>query len=164
MAQHLTPDTQHPAPSLWRHADFMKLWLGHTVSQFGSRITDDALPATAVLVLAAQPQQLGWLVALESLPVLVVGLLAGALADRLPRRPVMIVTDLARAVLLGSIPVAFALGSLGMGQLYVVAALAGALTVFFDVADKSYLPTLVSRERVAEGNSKLGVSASVAEL
>src|SRR5205823_106420 len=112
-------------PSLWRHADFMKLWLGHTVSRFGSRITDDALPATAVLVLAAQPEQLGWLVALESLPVLVLGLLAGTLADRLPRRPVMIVTDLARAALLGSIPFAFALGLLGMGQLYIVAALAG---------------------------------------
>jgi predicted MFS family arabinose efflux permease len=150
--------------TLWRHGDFMKLWLGHTVSRFGSRISDDAMVATAVLVLAAQPEQLGWLITLESLPVLAVGLLAGSIADRLPRRPVMVVTDLARVLLLGSIPLAFVLGKLGMGQLYVVALLAGACTVFFDVADQSFLPRLVSRERVAEGNSKLSVSSSVAEL
>jgi MFS family permease len=156
--------TKYPHKTLWRHRDFKKLWIAHTVSKFGSRISDDAMLATAVLVLAAKPEQLGWLIAAESLPVLVVGLLAGAVADRLPRRPVMIATDLARAALLGSIPVAFALGKLTIGQLYVVAMLNGALTVFFDVADQSYLPRLVSRERVAEGNSKLGMSGSVAEL
>lgn len=142
----------------------MKLWVGHTVSKFGSRITDDALPATAVLVLAATPAQLGWLVALESAPMLLVGLFAGVWIDRLHRRPIMITTDLGRALLLGSIPAAAVLHLLHVEQLYVVAALAGALTVFFDVADQSLLPSLVQRENIVEGNSKLGVSGSLAEV
>jgi MFS family permease len=148
---------------LWRNPEFMKLWVGHTVSRFGSRITDDALPATAVFVLAATPAQLGWLVALESAPLLLVGLFAGVWVDRLHRRPIMIAADLGRALLLGSIPAAAALHMLHVEQLYIVAALAGALTVFFDVADQSFLPVLVRRENIAEGNSKLGMSGSIAE-
>src|SRR5437868_6685607 len=124
---------------LWRHPEFMKLWVGHTVSKFGSRITDDALPATAVLILAATPAQLGWLVALESAPLLFVGLFAGVWVDRLRRRPIMIGADLGRTLLLGSIPAAWALHMLRVEQLYIVAVLAGAFTVFFDVADQSFL-------------------------
>src|SRR5437762_8942005 len=103
----------------------MKLWVGHTVSKFGSRITDDALPATAVLVLAATPAQLGWLVALESAPLLLVGLFAGIWVDRLRRRPIMVAADLGRALLLGSIPAAALLHMLHVEQLYLVALLAG---------------------------------------
>ncbi|MDQ6693959.1 MAG: MFS transporter [Chloroflexota bacterium] len=153
-----------PARSLWRHGDFVKLWVGHTVSRFGSRISDDALVATAVLVLAATPQQLGWLVAVGSAPVLLIGLFAGVLVDRTRRRPVMIATDFCRALLLASIPVAYAFGVLTITQLFVVAGLSGVLTVFFDVADQSYLPGLVERENIPEGNSKLGLSGAVAEV
>ena len=149
---------------LWKHSNFMKFWIGHTVSRFGSRITDDALPATAVLVLAAAPGQLGWLVAIESVPVLLVSLFAGVWVDRLRKRPLMIAADLGRALLLASVPAAALLHLLRIEQLFVVAALAGVLTVVFDVADQSFLPRLVSRERIAEGNSRLSVSGSVAEV
>src|SRR3954471_10427865 len=124
----------------------MKLWIGQFISTFGFRVTDDALAATAVLVLAAAPSQLGWLVALESAPLLLVGLFAGVWVDRLRRRPIMIATDLGRALLLGSIPIVALLHALRMEQLYIVAVLAGAFTVFFDVADQSFLPSLVQRE------------------
>lgn len=149
---------------LWRHPDFMKLWAGQTVSEFGSIITRDALPLTAVLVLQATPAQMGLLAALGSAPVLLLGLPAGVWVDRLRRRPIMVASDLARAALLVSIPVAALLNLLCIEQLYIVAALAGALDIFFDVAYQSYLPALVDREHVLEGNSKLGATESLAEI
>ena len=149
---------------LWRHPEFMKLWIGQTISEFGSIITRDALPLVAVLTLSATPAQMGVLAALGSAPALALGLPAGAWVDRLRRRPIMIVTDLASAVLLASVPIAWLLGVLRIEQLYVVAALAGALALFFDVAYTSYLPSLVEREHIVEGNSKLSASESVAEI
>src|SRR5437868_2100872 len=127
---------------LWRNADFVKLWGGQTISNFGSGITGIALPLTAVLVLAASAVQMGILSALEGLAVLVFGLLAGVWVDRLRRRPILMAADLGRALLLGSIPLAALLGVLSITQLYVVAALTGILTVFFNVAGESYLPSL----------------------
>jgi MFS family permease len=150
--------------SLWRHADFMKLWAGQTVSQFGSMVTRDALPLIGVLVLRASPWQMGLLSAAGSAPVLFIGLLAGAWVDRLRRRPILIAADLGRAVLVVSIPIAALLGRLTLTHLYVVAALAGVLTVFFDVAYQAFLPTLVLPEQVFEGNSKLGLTGSLAEI
>ncbi|HEY7124699.1 MAG TPA: MFS transporter [Ktedonobacterales bacterium] len=149
---------------LWREPDFLKLWTGQTISKFGSYISGVALPLTALLVLAATPVQMGILVALEGAPVLLVGLFAGVWVDRLRRRPILIACDLGRALLLGSIPLAAALGVLRMEQLYLVAALAGIFTVFFDIANQSYLPALVERERLVEANSKLGSSDSLAEI
>lgn len=149
---------------LWRHPDFMKLWSGQTISVFGSNITREGLPYAAVLVLAATPFQMGLLLASSALPVVLVGLMAGVWVDRLRRRPVMIIADLIRAVLVGSIPVAAFLGALGMAQLYVVAFLVGLLTVFFEVANHAYLPGLVEREHLVEANSKLGASSSIAEI
>lgn len=157
-----TPATDRP--TLWSNPDFAKLWVARTVSDFGSMVTGVALPLTAVVVLSASPGQMGLLTAVGELPVLAVGLLAGAWVDRLRRRPVLIATDLARALLLTTIPVAFILGMLAMWQLYVVAALAGTLTIFFDVASQSYLPSLVGRDDLVEGNSRLSASNSVAEV
>jgi len=149
---------------LWRHGDFMRLWAGQTVSQFGSTVTREALPYTAILVLGASPLQMGLLGAAGAAPLLVLGLFAGVWVDRVRRRPLMIAADIGRALLLLSIPVAYLLGWMQIEQLYVVAALAGALTVFFDVAYQSALPGLVQREHLLEGNSKLGLSESVAEI
>ena len=131
-----------PPPGLWRHADFMKLWTGQAVSQFGSMVTRDALPLIGVLVLRASPLQMGFLAAAGSAPVLILGLLAGAWVDRLRRRPILIDADLGRALLVGSIPAAALLGRLSLGYLAVVAAATGALTVIFDVAYGAYLPSL----------------------
>lgn len=149
---------------LWRSADFIKLWAGQTISQLGSRITRDGLPLAAVLVLEATPSQMGLLAALGSAPVLVLGLVAGVWVDRLRRRPILIVADLGRAALLATIPLAAVMGVLTIEQLYLVAALAGVLTLFFDVAYQSYLPSLVERENILEGNTKLALSDSVAEF
>src|SRR5947209_2645722 len=149
---------------LWKDSDFVKLWLGQTVSLFGSGITGIALPLTAVLVLAATPAQMGILGALDGIAVLVIGLLAGVLVDRVRRRPLLIATDLGRAFILGTIPLAALLGVLHIGQLYVVAAIAGMLTVLFNVAHPAFLPSLIPQESLVEANSKLGISDSLAEI
>jgi MFS family permease len=149
---------------LWGRPDFVRLWTAQTVSMFGSEITAVALPLTAVLVLGASPSRMGLLAAADKAPFLLFGLLAGVWVDRLRCRSVMVAADLGRAVLLGSIPVAALLGVLTMEQLYVVGFLAGILTVFFDVAYQSYLPALVQRDELAEGNSKLEASKSISEM
>jgi MFS family permease len=143
---------------------FGMLWAGQTVSLFGSQITALALPLTAVLALRAGPAQMGFLMACASAPWLLVGLVAGAWTDRLPRRRVLIATDVGRALLLATIPLAAWRGALGMDQLYAVAFLTGALAVFFDVAYQSFLPAVLPRERLVAGNSRLELSASVAQL
>ena len=119
---------------------------------------------TAVLVLGASTAQMGLLTAIGGGSALLFGLAAGVWADRLRRRPIMIAADLGRAALLASIPLAAAWGRLGMAQLFVVTALAGVLTVFFDVSYRSFLPAIVDREQLLDGNSKLALSFSVAEV
>ena len=150
--------------NLWHHPDFRKFWAGRTISLFGSEITMLALPLTAILTLDSTPAQLGVLTAAATLPSLLVSLPAGAWVDRLRRRPMLIGADLGRALLLGSIPLAAVLGLLRIEYLYLVAALASALTVFFDVAADSYLPALVPRGQLVAGNSKLAASESLAQI
>jgi predicted MFS family arabinose efflux permease len=150
--------------TLWRHRDFLKLWAGQTISELGSRITREGLPLTAVLVLHATPAQMGLLAALGGISVMLFGLVAGVWVDRLRRRPILIGTDLGRAVLLCTVPLAAMWHTLGMAQLYAIAALAGILTVFFDVAYQSYLPSLVGREQLIEGNTRLVMSSTAAEI
>lgn len=149
---------------LWRQPDFLKLWAGQAISEIGSRISRTAVPLTAVLMLGASELQMGLLNGASAASVLVFGLLAGAWADRLRRRPILIAADLGRAAVLGSIPLAALLGRLTIGHLYVAAAAAGVLTVLFDVAYQAYLPALVERENILEGNSKLALSGTIAEI
>lgn len=149
---------------LWRHPDFLKLWSGQTLSQFGTAVTGLALPTAAILLLGAGPVQIGILGALEFLAFPTLGLFAGVWADRLRRRPIMVVCDSMRMLALGSVPVAWLLGGLTMGQLYVVATLTGIGSVFFDVSYQSYLPALIDREDLLEGNSKLEVTRSLAQV
>ncbi|MFI9386914.1 MFS transporter [Kutzneria sp. NPDC052558] len=150
--------------SLLRHRDFVRLWTGDTLSQFGASIGQFAVPALAVTQLAATPFEVGALTAAETAAFLLVGLPAGVLVDRLRRRPLMLRTDFCRFALLLTIPVAWWLHVLTVGQLIVVALLVGLLTVFFDVAYQSYLPSLVGREHIVEGNAKLQVSQSAAQV
>ena len=149
---------------LWHHLDFRRLWIGETVSQFGTQISQLALPLVAILVLHASTFEVGLLTAIEMLGFLIVGLPAGAWVDRMRFRSVLIVNDLIRAAALGSIPLAQALGMLTIGQLYVVALLTGVSTVFFDVAYQSYLPDLIDRAALVEGNAKLQASESVSQI
>ena len=150
--------------SLWRHADFMKLWAGQTVSELGSVVTRTAVPLVALLVLGAGPLEMALLVVSASLAVLIVGFFAGAWVDRLRRRPLLIGADAIRAVLLFSIPAAYLAGVLRMEQLYVVVFLEGCLGALFDAAYPAYVPSLIGVDRVVEGNSKLATSSSLAEI
>ena len=150
--------------SLWQHEDFRKLWAGQTVSELGTVVTRTAVPLVALLVLGAGPWELAVLVIVTSLGVLLVGLIAGAWVDRLRRRPLLIWDDLIRAALLLSIPVAYALGALRMEQLYVVMFLEACLGALFDAAYPAYVPTLIGRDRLVEGNSRLATSSAIAEI
>ena len=150
--------------SLWRHGDFMKLWTGQTVSELGSVVTRTALPIAAVITLHASALQVGILVASASIAVLLIGLFAGALVDRSRRRPLMIAADAIRAVLLLSIPAAALSGTLRIEQLYVVAFLEAALGSVFDVAYRTYLPSLLPAHRLLEGNAKIGMTSAIAEI
>jgi MFS family permease len=149
---------------LYRHADFRRLWAGQTISQFGSQVTILALPLVAVLALHAGAFRVSLLAMFELLPFMLFALPAGAWVDRLARRPVLIGADAARALVLGSIPVAAAVAHVTFVQLCVVAFVAGTLTVFFDVAYQSYLPSLVEQDDLVDANSKLEISRSGAQI
>jgi MFS family permease len=150
--------------SLLRHRDFRQLWAAETVSQVGTQVTMLALPVVAVTVLDATPLQMGVLTALETAAFLLIGLPAGAWVDRWRRRRVLVTADLVRAVVLATLPVAYLLDVLTLGQLFAVAAVTGAATVFFDVAYQSYLPALVDRDQLVDGNGKLEASRAVAHV
>ena len=151
-------------PTLWRHRDFLLLWGGQTVSEIGSQVTVLAMPLVAVLVLRASALQVGLLSAAQTVAYLLVSLPAGAMVERLGKRRVMVWCDLGRLVVIGSVPLAAAAGALTFAQLYVVAALSSVLSVFFSVAYPAYVPTLLGRERLMDGNGKLGTSQSVAQV
>jgi MFS family permease len=153
-----------PRGGLWRHPDFLKLWSAETISQFGSQITGLALPLVAIITLDVSAFQVSALYVIEFAPFLLISLPAGVWVDRLPRRPILILGDLGRAVLLATIPVAYAFDALTIWQLYAVGFFVGICTVFFDVAYQSYLPSLVDRTALVEGNSKLEISRSAAQL
>lgn len=152
------------APSLWQHSDFLKLWAGQTVSRLGSVVTRTAVPLVALLVLGAGPWELAILVIVGSLGLLLVGLVAGAWVDRLRRKPLLILDDVLRALLLFSIPLAYALGALRIEQLYIVMFLHSCLSALFDAAYPAYVPTLIGRDRLVDANSKLATSSSIAEI
>jgi MFS family permease len=138
----------------------MKLWAGQTISEFGTQVSQLAIPLVAVLALDATAFEVASLGTVEFLPFLLFTLPAGVWVDRLSRRLVLIVGDAGRAVLLLSIPIAYAFDALTLGQLYAVGFLVGILTVFFDVAYQAYLPSLVEREQLVEGNAKLQTTVS----
>ncbi|QIS12779.1 MFS transporter [Nocardia arthritidis] len=151
-------------PGLLRQWDFRQLFLADTVSQVGSQVGLLALPLMAVWLLHASSLAVGILSACSTVGFLVVGLPAGAWVDRSRRRRVLICADAGRALILGSVPLAWLFGVLTMGQLYLVALLSSVLTVFFDVAYQSYLPHLVGREHLAEGNARLEGVRAVSQI
>ena len=153
-----------PSRSLFRHRDFMLLWSGQSISEIGSSVTVLALPLLAVITLHATTFEVGVLEACTTLAFLLVALPAGAWVDRWRRKPVLVWGDAGRLLLLASIPIARAMGELTLAQLYVVALLTGVLTVFFDVAYQAYLPALVDRDQLVDGNGKLGTTQSFAQV
>lgn len=150
--------------TLWRHPDFMKFWIGETISLVGMRITGFALPYLAITVLGASSAQLGLLRTVEFVPFVLLTLLAGVWVDRSRRLRIMVTTNALRAVLLVTVPILYAMDRLEIWHLYVIVLLAGICRVFFDVSYLSYLPSLVTRSQLVEGNSKLTASDSAANV
>ena len=151
-------------PDLWRDGDFVRLWAATVASQLGSFVTRTALPFAAILVLGAGAGEVAAIKSAELVAGLTLGLVAGAWVDRLRRRPVMIVADLGRAAILGSIPLAALTIGLSLPHLVAVAFGAAVLTTFFDVADRAFLPTVVGRARLVTANGTLTASSSAAEF
>jgi MFS family permease len=149
---------------LWRHRDFRNLWAAETISVFGSQIGGFALPLVAIITLNASPFAVSALVVVEFAPFLLISLPAGVLVDRMARRPILVLGDLGRCAALLTIPIAYWLDVLTIWQLFGVGFFFGICTVFFDVAYQSYLPSLVDRTQLVEGNSKLEVSRSASGL
>jgi predicted MFS family arabinose efflux permease len=145
-------------------ADFVRLWAAQAVSQVGTQFSEVALPLLAALSLGATPLAVGVLAAAAGLPHLLFGLFAGAWVDRLRRRPMMIVADLARFLLLATIPLAAWIGVLRIELLIGVAFLVETFTVFFDLAYLAYVPSIVRRDRLVEANSRLEASASASQV
>jgi MFS family permease len=138
---------------------FRNLWAANTASTFGTMF--GALSLTALVYLDASPIEMGFLTATTSLPVLLFALAAGVWADRLPRVPIMVLADIGRFAVLMTVPLAALLGDLQMHQLYAVSFATGCLNVLFDVAFRSALPALVTRERLVDANSALAMGESV---
>ena len=149
---------------LWQHRDFRNLWAAETISQFGSQVDDLALGLVAIIVLDASAFEVAVYGTVNFLPFILFTLPAGVWVDRLPRKPILVIGDLGRFAALSTIPIAYVADVLTLWQLYAVAFLTGVFTVFFDVAYQSYLPSLVDRDSIGEGNSKLEVSRSTAQL
>jgi MFS family permease len=150
--------------ALWRHAGFLRLWAAQSVSSFGARISREGFAMSAILSIHATAAQLGVLASLTLAPGVLVGLFAGGFVDRARRRRLMIACDLFRTLTLLSIPVAAWLHCLAMTQLYLAAALVGAAGALFDIADHAFLPSLIARDQLLDGNAKLGVTESLAEI
>lgn len=144
--------------------DFRLLWLAQTISQFGSQISFLAIPLVAAAHLDASPLQMGILTAVGSIPALVSGVVLGAIADRVARRPLLISADAVRAALLLLIPIAWLGGFLSLEMLYLVTLVSGGCALLFDIAYGAYLPCLVERQRLVQANSSLELSRSAAEV
>ncbi|HJU47895.1 MAG TPA: MFS transporter [Gaiellaceae bacterium] len=155
---------RRPTGGLWSHGDFLKLWSAETISQFGTQVSQLALPLVAILVLDASAFAVSALVTIEFLPFILFSLPAGVWVDRLRRKPILVLGDVGRAVLLASVPVAYVADAVTIWQLYVVGFGVGVCTVFFDVAYQSYLPSLVERGQLVDGNAKLELSRSAAQI
>ncbi|MFD8291150.1 MFS transporter [Streptomyces lavendulae] len=150
--------------SVWRQRDFLLLWGSQTVNETGSRISGVAVPLLAATRLGASTFEVAAITALTWLPFLVFSLPAGVAVDRLPRRRLMIFCDLARMVLMLSLPVSALFGAATLFQVYAVVTACGILTVFFNVAFRTQLPGIVADTRLIEGNGHLSMGQSVAKL
>jgi predicted MFS family arabinose efflux permease len=150
--------------SLWQNPDFLHLWTAETISQFGSQISIVAIPLLAVFMLHATPFEMGLLATVGSLPFLLIGLVAGAWVDRLPKRPLMIASDFGRSFLLVLIPVSAALDLLSFWLLLAISFSVGVLSVFFNAAYAALLPRIVRRDQLTPANGRLLGSASIAQV
>ncbi|MFK0226778.1 MFS transporter [Streptomyces sp. NPDC090303] len=152
-------------PALLRERTFRRYWTGQTISLAGDQISLIAIPLAAVLALGADAAAMGLLKTAELLPALLLNLPLGAWADRQAnRRRAMIAADIGRAALVLTLPVAYAMDALTLGQLYAVAFGIGALTVLFDVCNTTLFVALVPTDQYVRANSLVNGSRSMAWL
>lgn len=144
--------------------EFVKFWLGQSVSLFGNQFTQLALPIAAAVILHATALEMGLLGAMRFVPALLVGFPAGVWLDRTRRKPVLVVSQALSAAALATIPAAALLDMLSIGQLYVVAFLAGVAATFQSIAQTAFLPTVAGRDRLVEANSRMQSSLTIANL
>ncbi len=150
--------------TLWRHADFLRLWAAQAISAYGSRITRTALPIIAIAMLDQSESVIGLLVTLQLAPGVVLALFAGGFVDRGNKRRILIAADLIRAGAVASLTVSWAIGLLSVAQLIVVGAVVGACSALFAITDNAYLPALIGKEQLAEGNAKIEATEAIAEI
>ncbi len=150
--------------SLWRNRVFTRIWAAHSISQVGTAVTQFALPLLAAQTLGATNTQVGLLLAVETIPLLALGLFVGVWADRRPRLPLMILADLARMLLVAVIPAAWWLGELSLGLLFAVVMLIGVFSVLFDVASQALVNSILAREHMIEGNARMQTSYAMADI
>ncbi|HEV2460453.1 MAG TPA: MFS transporter, partial [Ktedonobacterales bacterium] len=155
--------TSTPPAPLWRNRSYLLLWGGQAVSSLGSEASQLALPLL-ILSVTQSPAQAGIAGALRSLAYLLLGLPAGALVDRWDRRRTMILCDAGRALALGSIPLALALGRLTIAQLYLVSLLEGTLYVFFGLAETAALPHVVAKAQLPAATAQGEVTGGMVTL
>ena len=153
-----------PRAGLWGHADFMRLWAAQAISAFGSRITRTALPIIAVQSLNESETVVAILSSVYLAPGVVLALFAGGFIDRHHKRRILIASDIFRAAVVASVTVAWLFGALAMWHLIAVGALVGAASALFSIADNTYLPVLVEKRQLGEGNAKLEATEAVAEV
>src|SRR5262245_34131521 len=149
---------------LWRHRDFLRLWAAQGVSAFGFRITRTALPIIAVTTLDQAEVVVSVLMAIQIAPGLLVGLFAGGWIDRSRKRRILIAADLIRAAAIASLTIAWALGALSIGHVLATGTVVGAASALFQITDNTYLPSLIGRRKLAEGNAKLESTEAIAEI
>jgi len=150
--------------SLWRHADFLRLWAAQAISAYGSRITRTALPIVAIAMLDQTESVIGLLVTLQLAPGVVLALFAGGFIDRGNKRRILIAADLIRAAAVASLTVSWAIGMLSMAQVIVVGAIVGAASALFAITDNAYLPALIGKGQLSEGNAKIEATEAIAEI
>lgn len=153
-------ETPSRPASLWRNRPFVRFWSGQTVSQFGDRITELALPLIAVTTLHASTDEAAWLTALIWTPNLLAVVLGAWVDQRTRKRRLMITADLLRALVLLSLPAAYLAGAVTLGQLYAVAFLTGSAAVLFNTSYSAFFAHLVPRASYVDANSKLSTSRS----
>jgi MFS family permease len=155
---------RRPTAGLASQPDFLRLWTGQSISELGSQVSQLAIPWVAAFALHANPLEFSLLGVAGFLPFILFALPAGVWVDQLRRRQVLIVADAARALLLALVTLLWAIGALRIWHLLALQFVVGVFTVFFDVAYQSYLPSLVDRKQLVEGNSKLQLTSSIAQV
>jgi MFS family permease len=149
---------------LWAHRDFLRLWAAQAISAFGARITRTALPIIAVKMLGQSEAVVAMLAALQGIPGVVIAPFAGGIVDRSRKRPILIGADIFRAAVVASLTLTWIGHYLAMPQVIVVGLLVGAASALFQITDVAYLPSLIGRGHLAEGNAKLETTEGIAEV